>query len=95
MLIRATRFFAFVLASARLLTPHALSHNRLHARQRVLNVGPTGNLSGRELVPAQAAGQIRPELKLPQPDLKQLLAVRTGQIDPCAPVILEQADSSG
>jgi hypothetical protein len=67
----------------------------LHARQRALNLGTAVNLPGRELVPAQATGQIRPELELAQPDLELLLAVRTGQIDPCAPVILEQADSSG
>jgi hypothetical protein len=41
-------------------------------------------------MPAQAAGQISPELKFPQPDLEQLVAMRTGQIDPRAPVILEQ-----
>jgi hypothetical protein len=46
-------------------------------------------------MPAQAAGQIRPELKLPQPDLEQLLAARTGQVDPRASMILEQAASSG
>jgi hypothetical protein len=46
-------------------------------------------------VPAQAAGQISSEPQLPQPDLEQLLATRTGQIDPCAPVIFEQAATSG
>jgi hypothetical protein len=40
---------------------------------------------------ARAAGQICPELKLAQPDLEPLLTVRTRQIDPCAPMILEHA----
>jgi hypothetical protein len=78
--------------------PHLLClllYNPVHASQRVLNLGTTGNLLGRELVPAQAAGQIGPELQLAQPDLEELPAVRTGQIDPCAPVILEQAAFSG
>jgi hypothetical protein len=54
-----------------------------------------GDLCGRELVPAQAAGQICAELQLAQPDFEHLPAKRAGQRDPCAPVILEQATSSG
>jgi len=65
---------------------HPLLHNPAHARQRVLDLGTMGNLLGRELVPAQTAGQIRPELELAQPDLEQLPTVRAGQPDPCAPV---------
>jgi hypothetical protein len=71
----------------------SLLHNPGHARQRVLNLGTIGHVTGCELVPAETAGQISPELKLPQPDFEQLLAVRTDKIDPCAPVIFEQAAS--
>jgi|UPI0004B8B0AE hypothetical protein len=46
-------------------------------------------------MPAQAAGQIGPELKRPQSDLEQPLAVRPGQIDPRASVILEHTAYSG
>jgi hypothetical protein len=42
-------------------------------------------------VPAQPTGQICPEVQFPQPDLEQLPAAGTGQIDPRAPVILKQA----
>ena len=66
----------------------SLLHNPVQARQRVLNLGTIGNITGRELVPAETAGQISPELKLTQPDFEWLLAVRTDQIDPCAPKIL-------
>ena len=61
----------------------------------ILNLGAIRNVLSRELVPAQAAGQISSEPQLPQPDLEQLLATRTGQIDPCAPVIFEHATTSG
>ena len=64
------------LAGSRLLGP--LLHNPVHARQRVLDFRTVGDLLGRELVLAQAAGQIRPKLQLAQPDLKELPAVRTG-----------------
>jgi hypothetical protein len=67
----------------------------VHASQSILNLGAIRNLLSRELVPAQAADQIRPEPELPQPDLEHLVATRTGQIDPCAPVIFEQAATSG
>jgi hypothetical protein len=67
----------------------------VHASQSILNLGAIRNVLSRELVPAQAAGQISSEPQLPQPDLEQLLATRTGQIDPCAPVIFEQAATSG
>jgi hypothetical protein len=67
----------------------------VHAGQSILNLGAIRNLLSRELVPAQAADQIRPELELPQPDLEHLVAVRTGQIDPHASMILEQVASFG
>jgi hypothetical protein len=67
----------------------------VHASQSILNFGAIRNLLSRELVPAQPTGQIRPELKFPQPDLEHLLAVGTGQIDPCAPKIFEHAAFSG
>jgi hypothetical protein len=67
----------------------------VHASQSILNLGTIGNLPRVEFVPAQAAGQISSEPQLPQPDLEQLLATRTGQIDPCAPVIFEQVASFG
>jgi hypothetical protein len=70
-------------------------HNPVDASQRVLNLGTIGDLPGGEFVSAQTAGQIGPKVKFPQPDLEQLLAVGTGQIDPCAPVILEHAALSG
>lgn len=70
-------------------------HNPVHASHRVLNRGTIRNLSGRELVPTQTADQIGSKLKFPQPDLEQLLAVRTGQFNPCAPVIFKQVGSSG
>jgi hypothetical protein len=95
MLIHTTTSFMAAVASARLYIAHPLPHDCLHASQRVLNLGTTGNLLGRELVPAQTAGQIRSELELAQPHLEQLSAMRTRQIDACAPVILEQAVASG
>jgi hypothetical protein len=67
----------------------------VHASQSILNLGTIGNLPRVEFVPAQAAGQISSEPQLPQPDLEQLLATRTGQIDPCASMILEQVASFG
>jgi hypothetical protein len=67
----------------------------VHASQSILNLGAIRNLLSRELVPAQSADQIRPELELPQPDLEHLVAVRTGQIDPHASMILEQVASFG
>ncbi|WP_262032075.1 hypothetical protein [Microvirga sp. Mcv34] len=81
------------LAGSRLLCP--MPHGRLHASQRVLNLETIGDLTGVEFVPAQPTGQIHPELELPQPDLEQLLAVRTGQIDPHASMIFEQVAFSG
>jgi len=45
-------------------------------------------------MPAQPTHQIGPEVQFPQPDLEQLPAVGTGQIDPGAPMILEQTSSS-
>ena len=95
MLIRTTTFYVAIATCVKLLIPHPLPDNHLHAAQRVLNLGTTRNLLSRELVPAQPADQIGSELQLAQPDLEQLQAMRTGQIDPCAPVILEQAASSG
>ena len=73
----------------------SLLHNPVHASQSILNLGAIRNLLSRELVPAQPTGQIRPELELPQPDLEHLVAVRTGQIDPHASMILEQVASFG
>jgi hypothetical protein len=70
-------------------------HNPVHARQSILNFGTIRNLLSRELMPAQPTGQICPEAKLPQPDLEQPMAMRTSQVDPCAPVIFEQVASSG
>jgi hypothetical protein len=95
MLMRTTTFYVAIATCVRLLIPHLVPDNHLHAAQRVLNLGKAGNLLGRELMPAQTAGQICSELQLPQPHLEQLPAVRTGQINPCAPVILEQAVVSG
>lgn len=46
-------------------------------------------------MPAQSAGEICSKPKLPQPNLEHLLAARTGQVDPRAPKILEQAAFSG
>jgi hypothetical protein len=66
----------------------------VHASQSILNLGTIGNLPRVEFVPAQAAGQISSEPQLPQPDLEQLLATRTGQIDPHASMIFEQVASS-
>jgi hypothetical protein len=73
----------------------SLLHNPVHASQSILNLGAIRNLLSRELVPAQSADQIRPELELPQPDLEHLVAVRTGQIDPHASMIFEQVASFG
>jgi hypothetical protein len=73
----------------------SLLHNPVHARQSILNFGTIRNLLSRELMPAQPTGEICPEAKLPQPDLEPLLAVRTSQVDPCAPMIFEQVASSG
>jgi hypothetical protein len=67
----------------------------MHASQRFLNLGTIRNLLSREFVPAQPTGQIRPELKLPQPDFERLPTARAGQVNPCAPVIFEQAATSG
>jgi hypothetical protein len=91
----AIMVFGAAPGAARLHRPHALLHDLLHASQRLLNLGTIGDLPGGEFVSAQTAGQIRTELELPQPDLEHLLAVGTGQIDPCGPVILEHAALSG
>jgi hypothetical protein len=95
MLVSTSRFFAPVLTYARLLIPHALPHDCLHASQRALNLGTIRDFISRELVSAETAGQISPELQLSQPHLEQLPAVRTGEINPCASVILKQAALSG
>jgi hypothetical protein len=92
---RAIMVFDAAPGAARRHRSHALLDDLLHASQRLLNLGTIGDLTGVEFVPAQPTGQIRPELELPQPDLEHLLAVGTGQIDPCAPVILEHAALSG
>jgi hypothetical protein len=81
--------------AARLHRSHALLDDLLHASQCVLNLRTIRHVPGRELVPAQPTGQISPELELAQPHLEQLPAVRAGQIDACAPMILEQAVVSG
>jgi hypothetical protein len=81
--------------AARLQRSHALLHDLVHASQRLLNLGTIGDLPGGEFVPAQPTGQIGPKVKFPQPHLEHLLAVGTGQIDPCAPKILEHVASSG
>jgi hypothetical protein len=81
--------------AGRLYRSHALLHDPLHASQCLLNLGTTGNLAGCEFVPAQPTGQICSKMKFPQPDLELLLAVGTGQINPCAPKILKQAAFSG
>jgi hypothetical protein len=72
-----------------------LLHNPVHASQCALYLSTIGNIAGRELMLAQTADQIGSELELSQPDFEPLPAVRTGQIDPCTPVILEQAAASG
>jgi hypothetical protein len=92
---RAIMVFGVASGAARRHRSHALLDDLLHAGQRVLNLGTIGNLPRVEFVPAQAAGQISSEPQLPQPDLEQLLATRTGQIDPCASMILEQVASFG
>jgi hypothetical protein len=81
--------------AGRLYRSHALLPDLLHASQRLLDLGTTGYLAGCEFVPAQPTGQIRPKVKFPQPDLEHLLAVGTGQFDPCAPKIFEHAAFSG
>jgi len=95
MLIHTTISSMAVPASARLHIAHPLPHDWLHASQCVLNLRTIRHVPGRELVPAQPTGQISPELELAQPHLEQLPAVRAGQIDACAPMILEQAVVSG
>jgi len=95
MLICTTTSCVAIATCARLLIPHPVPDDHLHAAQRVLNFGTARNLLNRELVPAETADQICPKLKLPQPDLEPLLAVRTSQVDPCAPMIFEQVASSG
>ena len=45
-------------------------------------------------MPAQPTDKIGAELQLLEPDLEQLPALGTGQIDACAPNILEQAVAS-
>ncbi len=92
---RAIMVFGVALGAARRHRSHALLDDLLHAGQRVLNLGTIGNLPRVEFVPAQAAGQISSEPQLPQPDLEQLLATRTGHIDPCDSMILEQVASFG
>jgi hypothetical protein len=92
---RAIMVFGVASGAERLHRSHALLDDLLHAGQRLLNLGTIGNLPRVEFVPAQSADQIRPELKLPQPDLEHLVAVRTGQIDPHASMILEQVASFG
>jgi hypothetical protein len=87
--------FGAASGAARLHRSHAVLHDLLHANERILNLGAIGYLRGCEFVPAQPTDKIRTELQLPQPDLEQLLAVGTGQSDPCAPEILEQAAFSG
>jgi hypothetical protein len=91
----AIMVFGAAPGAARLHRPHALLHDLLHASQRLLNLGAIGDLPGGEFVSAQTAGQIGPKVKFPQPDLEHLLAVGTGQSDPCAPEILEHAAFSG
>ena len=59
-----------------------------------MNLGAIGDFLGGEFVPAQPTDKIGTELQLPEPDLEQLLALGTGQIDACAPNILEQAVAS-
>jgi hypothetical protein len=90
----AIMVFGVAPGAARLHRSHALLHDLLHASQRLLNLGMIRDLPGGELVPAQPTGQISPKVKFPQPDLEHLLAARTGQIDACAPNILEQAAAS-
>jgi hypothetical protein len=65
MLVSTSRFFAPMPTYARLLIPHALPHDCLHASQRVLNLGTIRDFISRELVSAETAGQISPELQLP------------------------------
>ena len=91
----AIMVFGVAPGAARLHRSHALLRNLLHARQRLLNLRTIGDLPGGEFVPAQPTGQIGPKLQFPQPDLELLLAVGTGQINPCAPKILKQATFSG
>jgi len=81
-------------AAAWLHRPQPLLHDLAHAGKSLLNLGPVGHFSGREFMPAQPTHQIGPEVQLPQPDLEQLPAAGTGQIDPGAPMILEQVASS-
>ena len=90
----AIMVFGVAPGAARLHRSHALLHDLLHASQCLMNLGTIGDLPGGEFVPAQPTGQIGPKLKFPQPDLEHLLAARTGQIDACAPEILEQAAAS-
>lgn len=73
---------------------YPLRDDPVHSGKRLLNLGPIGDIPRRELVSAQAAGQFSPELELPQADLERLPALRADQIDPRAPVILKQAQSS-
>ena len=90
----ASRVFSAVRIAARLHRPHAVLHDLLHASQRLMNLGAIGDLPGGEFVPAQPTDKIGTELQLPEPDLEQLLAHGTGQIDACAPDVLEQAAPS-
>ena len=90
----ASRVFSAVRIAARLHRPHAVLYDLVHASQRLMNLGAIGDLLGGEFMPAQPTDKIGTELQLPEPDLKQLMAPRTGQIDACAPTILEQAISS-
>ena len=87
--------FGVALGAARRHRSHALLDDLLHTIQRLLNLRTIGDLPGVEFVPAQPTGQIRPELKLPQPDFERLPTAGAGQINPCAPVIFEQAVTSG
>ncbi|WP_445503735.1 hypothetical protein [Microvirga sp. G4-2] len=87
-------FLRAVRVPARLHMPHVPFHELSHTSKSLLNLRTIRHILGRKLVLAQPANEIRPELELPNPDLEQALAVRTGQIDPCAPMILEHAASS-
>ena len=57
---------------------HLLCDDPVHSGKRLLNLGAIGDILGRELVTAQAAGQLGPELELSQTDLEQLSALRAG-----------------
>ncbi|WP_457093104.1 hypothetical protein [Microvirga sp. P5_D2] len=84
-----------LLVAAQRLMLHPLLHRLVHASQRPVYLSTIGNIAGRELVLAEPTDQIGSELELSQPDFEQLPAVRTGQIDPYTPMILEQATASG